>query len=50
MTTPVPPASAVPAARLAKIQRPANVHFTDEGSRVLATRVAAAVERALPAQ
>lgn len=34
-------------ARLAEIQRPANVHFTDEGSRVLGEQVAAEIERAL---
>ena len=33
--------------RLAEIQRPANVHFTDPGSAALAEQVAAAVERAL---
>ncbi len=34
--------------RLAEIQRPDNVHFTDAGSRVLAGQVAAAVLAALP--
>ena len=33
--------------RLAEIQRPANVHFTDPGSAALADQVAAAVEKAL---
>lgn len=33
--------------RLAEIQRAANVHFTDAGSRVLAERVAAEIKRAL---
>lgn len=33
--------------RLAEIQRPANVHFTDAGSRVLAEQVAAEIRRAL---
>jgi acyl-CoA thioesterase-1 len=33
--------------RLAQIQRPANVHFTEEGSAALASRVAASIERAL---
>jgi len=33
--------------RLAEIQRPANVHFTAEGSAALASLVAAAIERAL---
>ena len=34
--------------QLSAIQRPANVHFTDEGSRVLAKQVAATIEAALP--
>ncbi|MBL9152546.1 MAG: SGNH/GDSL hydrolase family protein [Verrucomicrobiales bacterium] len=34
--------------RLAEIQLPANVHFSDEGSKVLATQVVAAIEKALP--
>lgn len=34
-------------ARLAEIQRPANVHFTDEGSRALAEPVAAAIRKQL---
>ena len=34
--------------QLEKIQRPVNVHFTDAGSQALATRVAAAIEKALP--
>jgi acyl-CoA thioesterase-1 len=33
--------------QLTKIQRPVNVHFTDAGSEALATRVAAAIEKAL---
>lgn len=33
--------------KLAKIQQPVNVHFTKEGSEVLAERVAAAIEAAL---
>jgi len=33
--------------RLAEIQRPANVHFTPEGSEDLAKQVAASIERAL---
>jgi acyl-CoA thioesterase-1 len=33
--------------RLSEIQRPANVHFTSEGSEALATQVAASTERAL---
>jgi len=33
--------------QLARIQRPANVHFTEEGSKVLAGRVAAAILEAL---
>jgi len=33
--------------RLAEIQRPANVHFTTQGSEALATQVAARIERAL---
>jgi acyl-CoA thioesterase-1 len=33
--------------QLAKIQRPANVHFTDEGSKVLAKQVAASILLAL---
>ena len=33
--------------RLSDLQRPANVHFTDEGSRVLAEQVAAAITMAL---
>jgi hypothetical protein len=32
---------------LEKIQRPANVHFTEEGSRALAAQAAAAIEKAL---
>ena len=39
-------AFAVP--RLAEIQRPNNVHFTDAGSDALARQVAAAIEQALP--
>ncbi|MBI3683654.1 MAG: SGNH/GDSL hydrolase family protein [Acidobacteria bacterium] len=34
--------------KLADLQRPDNVHFTDEGSRFLAELVAASIERALP--
>lgn len=34
-------------ARLAEIQRPANVHFTDAGSRVLGEQVAAEIKRVL---
>ncbi len=34
--------------RLDRIQKPADVHFTDEGSKELATQVAAAIEAALP--
>ena len=34
--------------QLSKIQRPANVHFTDEGSEVLAKKVAASIESMLP--
>ena len=34
--------------RLAEIQRPANVHFTTEGSQALAEQVAAEIEKALP--
>jgi acyl-CoA thioesterase-1 len=34
--------------QLTKIQRPANVHFTDEGSEVLAKKVAASIESVLP--
>lgn len=37
-------------ARLAEIQRPANVHFTEPGSRALAERVAAAITAQLPAK
>ena len=33
--------------KLEKIQRPANVHFTPEGSKVLAKQVAAAILKAL---
>jgi lysophospholipase L1-like esterase len=33
--------------RLGEIQRPANVHFTPEGSKVLARAVAASIEEAL---
>jgi acyl-CoA thioesterase-1 len=33
--------------RLEKIQRPANVHFTPEGSAVLAKQVAGAIQKAL---
>jgi len=33
--------------RLKEIQRPANVHFTDEGSKALAKEVAARIEKAL---
>jgi lysophospholipase L1-like esterase len=33
--------------QLAKIQRPVNVHFTDDGSKVLADQVAAAIQMAL---
>jgi hypothetical protein len=35
--------------RLAQMQRPANVHFTPEGSRLLAQQVATAIEQALQA-
>ena len=34
--------------KLSAIQRPANVHFTDEGSKVLAKQVVASIEAALP--
>lgn len=34
--------------RLAEIQRPANVHFTDAGSKVLAGQVVASIAAALP--
>jgi len=34
--------------RLAEIQRPANVHFTDAGSKILAGQVAASIAAALP--
>jgi len=34
--------------RLAEIQQPANVHFTEEGYEVLARQVAASIEAALP--
>ena len=34
--------------QLTAIQRPANVHFTDEGSKVLAKQVVASIEAALP--
>lgn len=37
-------------ARLAEIQRPVNVHFTEAGSAVLAGEVAAAIGKALPAR
>jgi len=33
--------------KLDKIQRPANVHFTDEGSRILAEQVAQSILKAL---
>jgi lysophospholipase L1-like esterase len=33
--------------QLAKIQKPANVHFSDEGSRTLATQVAGVIRQAL---
>ena len=33
--------------RLSEIQRPANVHFTPEGSKALAERVAASIEAVL---
>lgn len=36
--------------RLAEIQRPANVHFTEAGSRVLGEQVAAEIRRALGSQ
>lgn len=36
------------AAKLQTIQRPANVHFTDEGSRYLAEHVVAAIDAQLP--
>jgi acyl-CoA thioesterase-1 len=36
--------------QLSKIQKPANVHFTDEGSMVLARTVAEKIESALPAK
>lgn len=39
---------AVAVPRLAELQRPANVHFTPEGSRVLAAPVAAAIRQHLP--
>ena len=35
-------------ARLKEIQRPANVHFTPEGSRYLAEQVVKAIEAKLP--
>lgn len=35
-------------ARLGEVQRPFNVHFTDEGSRILGERVAAAIRSLLP--
>lgn len=38
---------AVVFARLNELQRPANVHFTDEGSQVLAEPVTAAIRRLL---
>ncbi|HUF63167.1 MAG TPA: GDSL-type esterase/lipase family protein [Verrucomicrobiales bacterium] len=38
------------AARLDSIQRPADVHFTNEGSTLLAKQVAAAIRNALPAR
>ncbi len=34
--------------RLAEIQRPANVHFTDEGSAILAKQVAGVIRQSLP--
>ncbi len=34
--------------QLSAIQRPANVHFTDDGSKVLAKQVVASIEAALP--
>jgi lysophospholipase L1-like esterase len=34
--------------RLSAIQRPDNVHFTAEGSKVLAEQVAASIAEALP--
>jgi acyl-CoA thioesterase-1 len=34
--------------QLAAIQRPANVHFSEEGSKTLAKQVAASIEAALP--
>jgi acyl-CoA thioesterase-1 len=34
--------------QLTAIQRPANVHFSDEGSATLAKQVAASIEAALP--
>ncbi len=34
--------------QIAKIQQPANVHFTEEGYKVLAQQVAASIEAALP--
>jgi GDSL-like Lipase/Acylhydrolase family len=36
--------------RLAEIQRPANVHFTEGGSKVLADQVAASILKALPSK
>ena len=36
--------------RIAEIQQPANVHFTQEGSAVLARHVAASIQAALPAR
>ena len=39
---------AVAAARLAEIQRPANVHFTPEGYRALAEKVAESIRAQLP--
>lgn len=38
---------ALATAKLAEIQRPQNVHFTDAGSKVLATQVAAEIKKAL---
>ena len=37
-------------AKLAAVQLPKNVHFSDEGSKYLATKVAAEIEKALPAK
>ena len=44
---PVDDLHALAASRLAEIQQPQNVHFTEDGSRVLATQVAAMIRTAL---